>query len=87
MQLILDFDEFDTFYEFINKIRTIKVNEENWKLSKCNCCYWLKNNVCIHIIIIAVDLKKAFFKSRSIKKYSNSSKYKKRSKAKDKKSS
>ncbi len=29
MQLILDFDEFDTFYEFINKIRTIKVNEEN----------------------------------------------------------
>jgi len=34
MQLILDFDEFDTFYEFINKIRTIVFNEENWKLSK-----------------------------------------------------
>ena len=34
MQLILDFDEFDTFYEFINKIRTIVLNEENWKLSK-----------------------------------------------------
>ncbi len=65
MQLILAFDEFDTFYKFINKIRTIKVNEENQKLSKCNCCYWLKNYVCIHVIIIAVYFKKDIFPDQS----------------------
>ena len=65
MQLILDFDEFDTFYEFINKIRTIVFNEENWKLSKWNCCYWLKNYVCIHVIIIAVYFKKDIFPDQS----------------------
>ena len=59
------FESFDVFYEFINKIRTIKINEDNWKLSKCNCCYWLKNYICNHVIIIAVDLEKCLFPDKA----------------------
>ena len=57
------FESFDVFYEFTNKIRTIKINEDNWKLS--NCCYWLKNYIFNHVIIIAVDLEKCLFPDKA----------------------
>lgn len=30
----------------------INFNDSDWKLSKCSCCYWLKNYMWSHVIIL-----------------------------------
>ena len=44
----------------------ILFDDTNWKLSRCSCCYWLKNYICSHIIILAVTLKIVEFPQASM---------------------
>jgi len=52
-----EWESFSDLFEKINEKREILFDDTNWKLSKCSCCYWLKNYMCSHIIILAVTLK------------------------------
>ena len=53
-------------FKSTNEIREILFDDTNWKLSKCSCCYWLKNYMCSHIIILAVTLKLVEFPQASM---------------------
>ena len=44
----------------------ILFDDTNWKLNRCSCCYWLKNYICSHIIILAVTLKIVEFPQASM---------------------
>ena len=47
----------DVMLKDLNEIRIVKINNENWKLSQCNCCFWLKNYFCNHVIGCAYRLR------------------------------
>ncbi len=51
-----EWESFTDLFEKIKEIREILFDDTNWKFSKCSCCYWLKNYICSHIIILAVTL-------------------------------
>ena len=38
-----EWESFSDLFKKINEIREILFDDTNWKLSKCSCCYWLKN--------------------------------------------
>jgi hypothetical protein len=57
---------FNDLYNHVNGIRKISLDETNWKLSKCSCCYNLKNFKCSHIIILAVTIKKFSFPDQAM---------------------
>ena len=61
-----EWESFSDLFEKINEIREILFDDTNWKLSKCSCCYWLKNYMCSHIIILAVTLKLVEFPQASM---------------------
>ena len=48
---------YDSYVQFFNKVRLVRLNKEDWKLSTCNCWYFLKNYYCYHIIAIAANEK------------------------------
>lgn len=58
---------FDDLIESMVLIVEIRVatdsNPENWQNRKiiCSCCYYLKNNVCIHCLSLAAMLKLVSF--------------------------
>ncbi|CAF0791211.1 unnamed protein product [Brachionus calyciflorus] len=55
----LDDKPWNHFDEMLNDIKSIflvKLNQENWKNSICNCVDWLKNYKCCHTIAIAYRL-------------------------------
>jgi len=59
-------NEWESFYDLfekINEIREILFDDTNWK---CSCCYWLKNYMCSHIIILGVTLKLVEFPQASM---------------------
>ena len=41
---------FDEFIEHSRKIRVVKFNEDNFKLSTCSCWHWCKDYKCKHLI-------------------------------------
>ena len=66
-QFLTDLDavpwlQFDQMISSIFNIRIITFNKDNWKLSKCTCCYWLKNYICSHVIACSFRLRLFDFK-------------------------
>lgn len=47
---------FDELITHRKSMRVLEFNLENWKLSKCNCSWFLKNYLCRHMIILATIL-------------------------------
>jgi hypothetical protein len=45
-----DWPTFDDFVKHSRKMRFIKVNEENYKMSECSCTRWFKYYKCKHSI-------------------------------------
>lgn len=52
----LTFD-FDTLILYLNKVRIVTLDRENWAASKCTCGYYYKHYFCYHIIAVAVNEK------------------------------
>ena len=48
----------DSMIADINRIRFVKFNNDNWKLSTCSCGVFLKDYKCVHILAVAVRTKK-----------------------------
>ena len=48
---------FDDYVKTICKVRAVSFNASRWMESKCHCCYFQKNYVCKHIILIAIRQK------------------------------
>jgi hypothetical protein len=46
--------DFGSYMYLFQCISIVKLNDTNWKLSRCNCPYYSKNYMCRHIILIAV---------------------------------
>ena len=61
-----EWNTFSSLYEQVNEIRKISLDETNWKLSRCTCCYYMKNYICSHIIILAVTIKKFSFPNQAM---------------------
>jgi hypothetical protein len=45
-----DWSSFDEFIKHSRRIRFVKINTENFKLSTCSCWYWCKYYKCKHMI-------------------------------------
>ena len=50
----LPFEEFDELMAEMSKLRLVKLDKNNWKLSSCTCKWYLKHYMCKHIIVVAV---------------------------------
>ena len=48
---------FDAYAKDASSIWSIELNQENWKLGKCSCPYFIKNYMCKHLIGISARCK------------------------------
>lgn len=49
----LDFDHLDKFLKYVQSIRIVEFNEQEWENSVCNCDDWKKLYLCNHTIGVA----------------------------------
>jgi len=48
---------FDGYLSSITRLWMVTLNKSNWKLSGCTCPFYLKKNICKHIVGLAINLK------------------------------
>ena len=50
--------DFDSLVNIVRNVHLVKLNEQKWTESQCNCGYCLKNYFCLHVVVIAVAAEK-----------------------------
>jgi hypothetical protein len=63
------FNDFEELFALRDSIHLIDINKEIWQNSSCTCLYYLKNNICHHVIVICEKLSIVLIKFFQIKTY------------------
>ena len=61
------FEDLNKYLKYIQSIKVVIINENDWKNSTCSCGYWQKNFICKHVITVAVNLNFCVFPAVNLK--------------------